>query len=105
MKERQIMHNEKCDIVVKQLEAMIVEGSFTEWKKFRSCAAATSCNWYGLHVLKSYNTIVAAYDEVTGIGYDFLRKVYGYTATSAQHISKFFKIYQPTTIYTWRSLS
>ena len=41
------------------------------------------------YILRSYNTLVAAYDirhiELT----DVLRYVYGYTATSAQHIAKF----------------
>lgn len=41
------------------------------------------------HVLTSYNTIVALIDPVTDTLYDFLRYVYGYTSTSAQHISKF----------------
>lgn len=40
-------------------------------------------------LLQSYNTIVACYDETSHILYDFLRYVYGYTATSAKHISKF----------------
>lgn len=104
LKECQVMHNEKCAHVAKSIDAMIVEGGFTAWKKFRSCNAQTSLNWYGVHVLKSYNTIVAAYDEQTDTGYDFLRCVYGYTAASAQHIAKFFKQYQPTTIYTWRNV-
>ena len=47
-----------------------------------------------VYVLKSYNTIVAAIMPNGGC-YDFLRYVYGYTATSAQHISKFFKDYAP----------
>ena len=47
-----------------------------------------------VYVLKSYNTIVAAVDA-SGKCYDFLRYVYGYTATSAQHISKFFHDYAP----------
>ena len=41
------------------------------------------------HVLRSYNTIVAFIDPTTDTLYDVLRLVYGYTATSAQHISKF----------------
>lgn len=41
------------------------------------------------HVLRSYNTIVAFIDPTTDTLYDVLRKVYGYTATSAQHIAKF----------------
>lgn len=47
-----------------------------------------------VYVLKSYYTLVAMIDEA-GVCYDFLRYVYGYTATSAQHISKFFKDYAP----------
>lgn len=62
------------------------------WKKFRSCSAEVleKDNYI---LLRSYNTIVAVIDLEYGIGYDFLRLVYGYTATSAQHISKFFKDY------------
>lgn len=42
-------------------------------------------------VLVSYNTPVAIYDDFTENLYDLLRPVYGYTATSSQHISKFSK--------------
>ena len=45
-----------------------------------------------VYLLKSYDTIVAMIDE-NGDGIDFLRYVYGYTATSAQHIRKFFDDY------------
>ena len=45
------------------------------------------------YVLRSYSTIVAAIDVRTDTLYDFLRYVYGYTATSAQHIAKFDKDY------------
>lgn len=41
------------------------------------------------HILLSYRTIVAFIDPTTDTLYDVLRLVYGYTATSAQHISKF----------------
>lgn len=40
-----------------------------------------------LYALQSYNTIIAIIDGNTV--YDFLRLVYGYTATSAKHIAKF----------------
>ena len=53
-------------------------------------------------VLQSYNTIVAAISKDAYQGYDFLRKVYGYTATSAKHISKFFHKFNPVSICTWR---
>ena len=44
-------------------------------------------------VLTSYNTVVAIIDYATDTLYDFLRYVYGYTATSAKHISKFSEDY------------
>lgn len=55
--------------------------------RLRSCSAEVwaSDNYY---ILRSYSTIIACIDS-DGNCYDFLRKVYGYTATSAQHIAKF----------------
>ena len=56
--------------------------------RLRSCQAYVyETNNYWL--LMSYNTIVAVTSKDTGICYDVLRVVYGYTATSAQHIAKF----------------
>ena len=54
-----------------------------------------SCNaeiWecMGILALVSYGTPIAVYTR-DGSLYDCLRVVYGYTATSAQHISKFKK--------------
>ena len=54
-----------------------------------------SCNaeiWerMGILALVSYGTPIAVYID-DGSLYDCLRVVYGYTATSAQHISKFKK--------------
>lgn len=40
-------------------------------------------------LLKSYNTFVAAFDINENTVYDFSRYVYGYTATTAQHVRKF----------------
>lgn len=47
------------------------------------------CKLNRFYILKSYRTIVAVIDTEDDICYDFLRKVYGYTVTSAQHIAKF----------------
>lgn len=55
-------------------------------KPLRSCSA-TVYDFGDTQILRSYNTVVALIKN--GVCYDFLRKVYGYTATSAQHISKF----------------
>ncbi len=57
-------------------------------------------------ILKSYQTIIAVYDGERGVLYDGLRYVYGYTATSAQHITKFkrFLPESPQAIYTYRNV-
>ena len=62
------------------------------WERLRTCKAEVAhvgC----FYVLKSYRTVVAWIDTRTDTLYDFLREVYGYTNTSAQHISKFEKDY------------
>ena len=57
--------------------------------KLYSCnAEIRECN--GILVLVSYGTPIAVY-AFNSLLYDCLRVVYGYTATSAQHISKFEK--------------
>lgn len=69
------------------------------WRRLRSCSAEVApvmdaeTGELLYYVLRSYRTIVAAIDVRTDTLYDFLRYVYGYTATSAQHISKFSKDY------------
>lgn len=56
--------------------------------RLRSCKAWVyeTPNYY---FLRSYNTIIAFIDKTTDTCYDVLRLVYGYTSTSAHHISKF----------------
>ena len=70
--------------------------------KLRSCKAEV---WAtdDYYVLRSYSTIVAIIDS-DGRLFDFLRYVYGYTATSAQHISKFAHDYNATIRYTYRDV-
>ena len=69
------------------------------WKPLRSCSAEVAPaidNETGeilYYVLRSYRTIVAIIDVKTDTLYDFLRYVYWYTSTSAQHVSKFSKDY------------
>ena len=50
--------------------------------RLRSCTAEVF-ETAGYWILKSYNTIVAVTSKDTGICYDVLRVVYGYTSTSA----------------------
>lgn len=78
---------------------------FHTWQQLRSCKAyvTETTNYY---VLKSYNTIVACIRKDCGQAYDFLCMVYGYTATSAQHIRKFFHDYGDSRIvpYVYRDI-
>ena len=57
--------------------------------KLYSCKAEI-WGYMGILVLVSYGTPIAVYTR-DGLLYDCLRVVYGYTATSSQHISKFIK--------------
>ena len=60
--------------------------------RLRTCTAwiYESDNYY---FLQSYSTIIAYIDKATDTCTDILRMVYGYTATSAQHIAKFRRDY------------
>ena len=87
--------SEQLAINEKVLEYMQVYNDWVDeynvvpsWERLRSCSAevARIGNWY---VLRSYRTVVAIIDTQTDTLVDFLRYVYGYTATSAQHIAKF----------------
>lgn len=67
-------------------EVLVLEG------RLRSCSA----NVYRkgkYYVLESYRTFIAFIDTETDTCYDFLRYVYGFTSTSAQHIAKFRRDY------------
>lgn len=61
-------------------------------EKLRHCTAEVieTPHWY---ILRSYNALIAAVNKESCIGYDFLRLVYGYNATSAKHIANFFHDY------------
>lgn len=63
-----------------------------ETNRLRTCSASVAVlqdDFTGevIYALTSYRTLIAVIDGNTL--YDFLRYVYGYTSTSAQHIAKF----------------
>ena len=85
-KELQQIEN---DIVLQEIDKINADlsngvQSVTRLHYCNACVLTTG----NYHILKSYRTIVAAIDA-DGNLYDFLRYVYGYTSTSAQHIAKF----------------
>lgn len=89
-RENQALCNQICVEVFENAMAELT--SDCNYKRLRSCRAVVieTENYY---ILQSYRTSVAVIDKSTDTLYDVLRYVYGYTATSAQHISKFQKDY------------
>lgn len=59
-----------------------------KWHQLYNCKGCF-CDIDRWTFLKSYDTIVAVFDHYHFRLFDVLRYVYGYTATSAQHIAKF----------------
>ena len=75
----------------KEIESLL----YLVFNKGKKLCKLYSCNaeiwgYMGILVLVSYGTPIAVYTR-DGSLYDCLRVVYGYTATSSQHISKFKK--------------
>lgn len=99
--ENQKIANEKVCMFLDWLDRSGFKA--TNGKRLRTCSAIVYVTSY-CFVLQSYNTIVAAIRRDTGECFDFLRMVYGYTATSAQHIAKFFADYGGCERYTWRNV-
>lgn len=89
-RENQTLCNQICVEVFEN--AMAELNGDCNYNRLRTCKAVVveTENYY---ILQSYRTTVAVIDKRTDTLYDVLRYVYGYTATSAQHISKFEKDY------------
>lgn len=102
LKERQAWINEKVLLIKKAVDNELIYGA-TGYQQLRRCQAHVMKTAH-FYVLQSYNTIVAAIDA-DGNLYDFLRYAYGYSATSAQHIAKFYHDYsQHGAMYTYRPI-
>ena len=101
----QMVENEKVNTILNERDNMLYSKTVAHQtlNRLNSCQARTYEEGY-FAVLISYNTEVACIDMRTGICYDYLRKVYGYTATSAQHISKFMKKFEATQKVTYRPI-
>ena len=91
-KKLQIQANNEVLAVVSRFNDEINYCSISAGKRLRSCQAYVY-ETPTFYVLRSYNTVVAIIEKSTDTCYDFLRGVYGYTSTSAKHISKFDKDY------------
>ena len=106
--EQLVINNICMDMLDNVNTEITTQGGLKNWKRLRSCSAEVS-ETENYYVLRSYNTLVAFIDKRTDELYDVLRFVYGYTATSAQHIAKFEKDYckgqwHCAERYTWRHI-
>ena len=87
-KAEQKLINERCNIAYEEA----INEPVIDMERLRTCTAwvEETPNYYRL---RSYRTLIAVIAKDTDTLFDCLRIVYGYTATSAQHISKFEKDY------------
>lgn len=96
-KQEQLKINKICDGVFKASMRELRQQIYREPERLRSCQAWVYETKH-FYVLRSYNTFIACISKKTDVLYDNLRREYGYTNTSGQHISKFSKYYG---IGTW----
>lgn len=87
-KQEQLAINEKVLEMLYRTKMRLKNETELKWHRLRSCQAHVT-NIGNISVLRSYDTIIAVIDHDNDTLYDFLRYVYGYTSTSAQHIAKF----------------
>lgn len=75
----------------------------TKSRRLRTMSARVfeTSNYY---ILKSYDTFIACIDKDTKICSDVLRNVYGFTSTSAKHVSAFDSDFGATKRVTWKAI-
>lgn len=106
-KKEQIADNATIEQYIDELNVEISVHGLQYLDRLRSCQAHVYTTTH-FTVLRSYNTMVAAIYQRTPtavpVFIDFLRLVYGYSSTSAQHIAKFKHDYCGNSgfSYTWR---
>ena len=81
-------------------DAKVVRASKKQLRKCTAWVYETE-NYF---LLKSYSTFIACIDKHNLVLYDVLRYEYGYTNTSAMHISKCFVDYKVTNRLTYRKV-
>ena len=109
-KSEQLAINEQVLNALTEFNSDSVSLCTDHWRQLRKCSASVApavdkeTGEVVYYVLCSYCTIVAIIDTRTNTLYDFLRYVYGFTSTSAQHISKFCADYGCTNRLTYRDV-
>ena len=100
-RREQLIINDYCEREVQIVSAEL--GKVLSVLRLHKCQAYVyeTASYY---LLKSYATFVAFIRKSDGECFDILRNVYGYSATSAQHIAKFKNDYHAVSTQTWREV-
>lgn len=91
-KKEEALMNEEVIAIVDKYNEEVKQNGLHHGTRLRTCQAYVY-ETPSFYVLRSFNTVVAIIEKNTDTCYDFLRLVYGFTRTTAQHISKFDKDY------------
>ena len=102
-KQAQQFENEYCLQGFHWMENIIKSEQPISNTRLFTCSACV-LEYDKIYVLQSYATPIALIEKETGVCYDFLRYVYGFTRTSAQHISKFMTKYNSNKKVLYRPL-
>ncbi len=99
-KQEQINVNNECLKAIEKFNSLNDKEYFNR-QRLDYCSAYTyeTKNYI---CLISYHTLIAFIDRETGILYDVLRYVYGYTATSGKHVAKFRNYFSHSKELTYR---
>lgn len=100
-RQEQLIINDYCEREISIVESELVH--VVPVKRLRTCSAYVY-ETDSYYILLFYETVVAFIRKDDGECFDILRNVYGYSATSAQHISKFKKDYHAVSTQTWREV-
>ena len=100
-RQEQLIINDYCEREIPIVESELA--NIVSVKRLRTCKAYVyETDRY--YILKSYSTVVAFIRKDDCECFDILRKVYGYTSTSSQHIAKFKNDYHAVSTNTWREV-
>lgn len=100
-RQEQLIINDYCEREIPIVESELA--NIVSVKRLRTCTAYVY-ETDSYYLLKSYATFVAFIRKSDGECFDILRNVYGYSATSAQHIAKFKNDYHAVSTQTWREV-
>ena len=100
-RREQLIINDYCEREIPIVESELA--NIVSVKRLRTCTAYVY-ETDSYYLLKSYATFVAFIRKSDGECFDILRNVYGYSATSEQHIAKFKKDYHAVSTQTWREV-